>query len=147
MLLGAQFLALAQIMIYAVGITLVVVIALMITNPRMELDTAPALAEHKGPAIFVAALVFITIYFGLRSESWQAHGTAPLPPEANIGQIGVNLLGYYSIPFEFASILLLIALIGAVMLAKNDKPVLDEELFDDDEEVMLERSEDNVIKV
>src|SRR3990167_3562619 len=37
-LLQAQFLALAQIMIYAVGITLVVVIALMLTNPKLEHD-------------------------------------------------------------------------------------------------------------
>src|SRR5262250_8779 len=36
LLLQAQFLALAQLMIYAVGITLVVVIALMLTNPRLE---------------------------------------------------------------------------------------------------------------
>src|SRR5579883_1841405 len=41
LVLQAQFLALAQLMIYAVGITLVVVIALMLTNPKLEKEASP----------------------------------------------------------------------------------------------------------
>src|ERR1700735_1989334 len=46
LLLQAQFLAMAQIMIYAVGITLVVVIALMLTNPRMDQESSPGINKH-----------------------------------------------------------------------------------------------------
>src|ERR1700722_16746330 len=46
LLLQAQFLALAQLMIYAVGITLVVVIALMLTNPRLETDKGAIVSKQ-----------------------------------------------------------------------------------------------------
>src|ERR1700679_813426 len=49
LLLQAQFLALAQVMIYAVGITLVVVIALMLTNPRLAAEAPSLLVDDKAP--------------------------------------------------------------------------------------------------
>lgn len=148
LLLQAQFLAMAQLMIYAVGITLVVVIALMLTNPRLELDVTPALPEHKIPAILVGIAVFLTIYLGLRSEIWQVKAATAQPPELNVVQIGTNLLGYYALPFEFASVLLLLALIGAVMLAKAEAPGGHaEEWIDNSEDSYLDRKEENVIKV
>ncbi len=52
LLLQAQFLALAQLMIYAVGITLVVVIALMLTNPRLEKDSSPVIPKERLGGLF-----------------------------------------------------------------------------------------------
>lgn len=121
LLLQAQFLALAQLMIYAVGITLVVVIALMLTNPRMEngkLSTA-APANQLG-AFMVAVGLFMTIYLSVRPENWTI-SSEPLDT-ANVEVLGRALTTDYSLPFEFASVLLLAALIGAVMLAKAEKP-------------------------
>jgi NAD(P)H-quinone oxidoreductase subunit 6 len=121
LLLQAQFLALAQLMIYAVGITLVVVIALMLTNPRMEngqLSTA-APANQLG-AFMVAVGLFMTIYLSVRPENWTL-SSEPLDT-ANVQVLGRALTTDYSLPFEFASVLLLAALIGAVMLAKAEKP-------------------------
>lgn len=119
LLLQAQFLAMAQIMIYAVGITLVVVIALMLTNPTLEQDKAPTQAGNRLPAFLIGLLVFATIFLSIRSELW------PMAPELIQSDptkaIGYFLLTFYSLPFEFASILLLAALIGAVMLAKSDR--------------------------
>jgi NAD(P)H-quinone oxidoreductase subunit 6 len=135
LLLQAQFLALAQIMIYAVGITLVVVIALMLTNPRSEKDSSyenkePYAGEtgalyywgrlrQFGPA-FVGILSFFTIYTAIRSESW-IPAQEPVAPD-NVRVLGEALTTTYSLPFEFASVLLLAALIGAIMLAKADRP-------------------------
>jgi NAD(P)H-quinone oxidoreductase subunit 6 len=119
LLLQAQFLALAQLMIYAVGITLVVVIALMLTNPRLEKEMAPALQEHKLGAFVVAGILFLTIYQAVLSESWPAtseHINADV-----VKTLGYSLITTYSLPFEFASVLLLVALVGAIMLAKSDK--------------------------
>ncbi|MBX3136615.1 NADH-quinone oxidoreductase subunit J [Candidatus Obscuribacterales bacterium] len=136
LLLQAQFLALAQVMIYAVGITLVVVIALMLTNPKSEKDSsyeeiAPAnqdgsmlgqLLRAKGalPAL-VGALSFFTIYVAIRSESWVS--TQEPVAADNVRVLGEALTTKYSLPFEFASVLLLAALIGAIMLAKADPKV------------------------
>lgn len=117
-LLQAQFLAMAQLMIYAVGITLVVVIALMLTNPRLEKDQSPAVAVHRAPGLFVAVLLFLTIHMASRSEQW-AVSSESIQSE-NIKVLGSSLMTFYSLPFEFASVLLLAALIGAVMLAKAE---------------------------
>lgn len=142
-LLQAEFLALAQIIIYAVGITLVVVIALMLTNPKLELDKTRALPEQKAPAAFVSVILFITIYLSLRAETWQAHTSTVIRPDAVLVQIGKQLLLQYALPFEFASILLLVALVGAVMLAKADRPRMVNQV----ETQPSDRSERNVVKV
>lgn len=134
LLLQAQFLALAQVMIYAVGISLVVVIALMLTNPRSEKDPTVEDGEFDsrsggvveliqrlrqiGPA-FVGILSFFTIYTAIRSESWIASGEQVSPD--NVRVLGEALTTTYSLPFEFASVLLLAALIGAIMLAKAER--------------------------
>ncbi|HIA52891.1 MAG TPA: NADH-quinone oxidoreductase subunit J [Candidatus Melainabacteria bacterium] len=121
LLLQAQFLALAQLMIYAVGITLVIVIALMLTNPRMEKSqlSAAAPANQLG-AFMVAVGLFMTIYLSVRPENWTL-SSEPLDT-ANVEVLGRALTTDYSLPFEFASVLLLAALIGAIMLAKAEKP-------------------------
>lgn len=121
LVLQAQFIAMAQVMIYAVGITLVVVIALMLTNPRMDLDTKPAAGNGKLMGFIVSFVLFAVIYMAIRSEYWPVK--AELPSVANVAVIGGALTGQYSLPFEFASVLLLAALMGAVMLAKNEPPV------------------------
>jgi NAD(P)H-quinone oxidoreductase subunit 6 len=116
LILQAQFLALAQIMIYAVGITLVVVIALMLTNPRLEADSSPAVPNQKLGGFLVAAFLFFTIYLALRSESWPLSNG--MVSTDNVQTIGLALVTSYSLPFEFASVLLLAALMGAILLAK-----------------------------
>lgn len=119
LLLQAQFLAMAQIMIYAVGITLVVVIALMLTNPRMEIESSnPSKGRLLG--FCVAFVLFATIQMAIQPETWPVRVESPSPQ--NVAVIGAALTGPYSIPFEFASILLLAALMGAIMLAKNEPP-------------------------
>jgi NAD(P)H-quinone oxidoreductase subunit 6 len=120
LLLQAQFLAMAQIMIYAVGITLLVVIALMLTNPRLEKErTTLALSEQQLSGFLVAGFMFLTIYLALRSESWPVNNV-DVPNPDNLQTIGLALTTTYSLPFEFSSILLLAALMGAVLLAKGD---------------------------
>ena len=118
LILQAQFIAMAQIMIYAVGITLVVVIALMLTNPRMDLDLKPAAGNSKLTGFVVSFVLFAVIYMAIRSEYWPVK--AELPSASNVAVIGAAITGQYSLPFEFASVLLLAALMGAIMLAKNE---------------------------
>jgi NADH:ubiquinone oxidoreductase subunit 6 (subunit J) len=118
LILQAQFLALAQLMIYAVGITLVVVIALMLTNPRLEKDHMLTEARERLSGLLVAAVFFLIIYCALRSESWPV-SSLRMNPE-NVKQIGVALMTTYALPFEFASVLLLAALMGAILLAKAE---------------------------
>jgi NAD(P)H-quinone oxidoreductase subunit 6 len=123
LLLQAQFLAMAQIMIYAVGITLLVVIALMLTNPKSEKErTTISLSEQQLAGFLVAGFLFLTIYLALRSESWPVNNV-DMPNPDNLQTIGLALTTTYSLPFEFSSVLLLAALMGAVLLAKADHPL------------------------
>jgi NADH:ubiquinone oxidoreductase subunit 6 (chain J) len=138
LLLKAQFLALAQVMIYAVGITLVVVIALMLTNPRLEKEEAieELIIDQEPPMRrmidrikawtpgLVGFVSFITIYIAVRSENWSVNSEAMDPN--NVAVLGTALTTVYSLPFEFASVLLLAALIGAIMLAKSEPKVTEE---------------------
>jgi NADH-quinone oxidoreductase subunit J len=140
LLLSAQFLAMAQIMIYAVAITLVVVIALMLTNPRLEAertaepddDNMPAMAKFfasckRNMTLWISAFSFITLYVAISGENrWPVAGLPVAKDQVKV--IGEALTTTYSIPFEFSSVLLLAALMGAIMIAKN------EPLHDPDEE-------------
>lgn len=122
LLLQAQFLALAQLMIYAVGITLVVVIALMLTNPRMEKNqSSTATPANQLGAFMVAIGLFMTIYLSVRPENWNI--SSEQLDTNNVEVLGRALTTDYSLPFEFASVLLLAALIGSVMMAKAEKPL------------------------
>lgn len=120
LVLQAQFLALAQLMIYAVGITLVVVIALMLTNPKLEKEAAPGMINQQPGGFLVAGALFFTIYCALRSESWPL-SSEPMSPD--VQTIGMALTTTYALPFEFASVLLLAALVGAIMLAKAEPKI------------------------
>jgi len=124
LILQAQFLALAQLMIYAVGITLVVVIALMLTNPKLEKDAVPGAPHQQLRSFLVAGALFFMIYCALRSETWPLR-TDAMSPDAQT--IGIALTTTYALPFEFASILLLAALVGAIMLAKAERQVSEKE--------------------
>src|SRR4051812_28220205 len=97
MLLQAGFLALAQIMIYAVGITLVVVIALMLTNPRQETETHVTVHSQRAPGALMAILMFATIYLSIRAEQWPI-SPSPVQPQ-NVKLLGTFLMTYYSLPF------------------------------------------------
>lgn len=148
LLLQAQFLAMAQIMIYAVGITLVVVIALMLTNPKLAKEKTISIDEHKFPAAAGATGVFITLYMAILSEGWGSGlgKTSAMTANDVTVQVGQSLLRDYSLPFEFASVLLLVALIGAVMLAKTDRVSETGELESDAQEGS-ERRKNDAVKV
>jgi NADH:ubiquinone oxidoreductase subunit 6 (subunit J) len=132
LLLQAQFLALAQVMIYAVGITLVVVIALMLTNPRLAAEAPAAAIDDKASpmvrlfnsikrnvVLWVSVFSFVTIYAALTGETHWPLSNEAMPVDC-VKTLGEALTTTYAIPFEFASVLLLAALMGAIMLAKND---------------------------
>lgn len=122
MLNQADFLAVAQIMVYAVGLTIVLLFGLMFTG-----DKAPPILRSKPWSLafsFGAALAFIA--FALVALK-PALGVI-LSPEANaqavpftssVAAIGKLLFNKYVLPFEVVSVLLLGAMIGAIVLSKR----------------------------
>ena len=117
--LRAPFVGASQILIYAVGITLIIVFALMLTSLKHDL---PKLRGETGKNILSAVIsigIFVTLAHALTGEKWLEIESLTCPKNTEV--IGLKLLGTYALPFELISILLLVALIGAIVIAKKDR--------------------------
>jgi NADH-quinone oxidoreductase subunit J len=118
-LLDAGFLAAVQLLIYIGAIAILILFAIMLTRGLM--------AKHQSQrnqqwliAALVALLIFVVLAVVLLQVEWPvASEQALASPNVSVSQLGQELLGPYVIPFEVASVLLLVALIGAVILARE----------------------------
>lgn len=115
LLLFAEFLALVQVLIYGGAVTIVVLFAVMLTrsseypritdNPQWPLGllTAAALSSVLGAAFWLAPKI-----------------NAQLEPQApEFEDLGQSLFTKWALPFEIASLVLLVALIGAIIIARQ----------------------------
>jgi NADH-quinone oxidoreductase subunit J len=125
-LLGAQFLAAIQILVYAGGIVVLYLFVVMLVN----LKRAPE--QHRDPqrrsklGLFLAVAVVVELgailLWGSAIPAQPLADTvgAAIPVTGNTEEIGWLLYTSYLIPFEIASMLLLVAMIGAIVLAKRE---------------------------
>jgi NADH-quinone oxidoreductase subunit J len=123
-LLGAQFLAAIQILVYAGGIVVLYLFVVMLVNLKRppEAHADPHRHTKLGfglAAAVLAELAAIAIYSSKLPATPIAPGPA-MPVTGNTEQIGWLLYTSYLIPFEIASMLLLVAMIGAIVLAKRE---------------------------
>ena len=125
-LLGAQFLAAIQVLVYAGGIVVLYLFVVMLVNLKRppEEYRDPRRRSLFGIALAVAVLVEITV-IALAGRSYSAPAlaagaNAAMPVTGNTEQVGWLLYTSYLIPFEIASMLLLVAMIGAIVLAKRE---------------------------
>ena len=124
-LLGAQFLAVIQILVYAGGIVVLYLFVVMLVNlkrpPEAHQDSHRRTKLGFGMAVAVLAeLVAIAVFTYGRPASTLIAPGAPLPVTGNTEEVGWLLYTSYLIPFEIASMLLLVAMIGAIILAKRE---------------------------
>lgn len=117
LLLGSDFLAMAQILIYVGGILALILFGVMLTPPD--------LTERKLPRI-VAGLALVgaaVLWMGFQVRSSVVWATVEkLPPiESNARKIGVGFLSarQYVVPFELAAVVLTVALVAAVYIARR----------------------------
>jgi NADH-quinone oxidoreductase subunit J len=124
-LLGAPFLAAIQILVYAGGIVVLYLFVVMLVNLKRppEAHQDPHRMTKMGLGLGVAMLVELAM-IGASSYANPAPAfVAPLaaiPVSGNTEEIGWLLYTSYLIPFEIASMLLLVAMIGAILLAKRE---------------------------
>jgi NADH-quinone oxidoreductase subunit J len=124
-LLGAQFLAAIQILVYAGGIVVLYLFVVMLVNLKRppEAHSDPHRRTNWGLALSVAVLVelaAVAAYSYARPAPVLAAVATPMPVTGNTEQVGWLLYTSYLIPFEIASMLLLVAMIGAIVLAKRE---------------------------
>jgi NADH-quinone oxidoreductase subunit J len=125
-LLGAQFLAAIQVLVYAGGIVVLYLFVVMLVNLKRppEEYRDPRRRSLLGFALSVAVLLELgVIAFWSQSNpapALAAGASAAMPVTGNTEQVGWLLYTSYLIPFEIASMLLLVAMIGAIVLAKRE---------------------------
>jgi len=119
LLLGAEFIAFIQVIVYAGAIMVLFVFVIMLLNAGREVPTHRSrMARWLGPPLAVAFLV--EILFAIWQQ-FPAGGTRPASPlDAGPAAIGHLLFRNYVLPFEVTSILVLVAILGAVVLAKKE---------------------------
>lgn len=121
-LLEAEFLAVIQVLVYAGGIVVLYLFVVMLVNLKRppEAYRDPSRQARLAVALAVAVLVELVAITAYGT----ARPTAPIPPAlpvvGNTEQVGWLLYTQYLIPFEVASMLLLVAMIGAIVLAKRE---------------------------
>lgn len=118
-LLDAGFLAAVQLLIYIGAIAILILFAIMLSRGLMAQRQSQR-NEQWWIAALVTLLTFVVLVVVLWQVDWPvADEQALASPSVAISQLGQDLLGPYVIPFEVASVLLLVALVGAVILARE----------------------------
>jgi NADH-quinone oxidoreductase subunit J len=114
-LLGADFLAATQLLIYVGGILVLLLFGVMLTHKIYDLDLRTEATQILPGGIVAAGLFVILAATAVRTE-WMGVARTPAPTTAEIGRL---FLGEYLLPFEAASVLLLVALVGAAMIVRR----------------------------
>lgn len=115
-LLEAEFLAVVQILIYVGAIATLIVFAIMLSRNIMRRDIRAA-NDQWVEGVVAAVLLFVLLALVLSRASWPTISAAA-PPDAIPG-IGRALVSDYVIPFEVASVLLLVGMVGAIIIARE----------------------------
>ncbi len=118
--LDANLLAVIQLIVYAGGTLVLIVFGIMLTSQSPWVGFSPTRAQAVG-AILVAVLLAVGVCTLVIEADWKAAAGAPLAASPPVSQVGKMLLEQYLVPFEVASVLLLVVMIGAAYLARTEK--------------------------
>lgn len=116
-LLSAEFVAAVQVLIYSGAVTIIMLFGIMLTKHDDEGKSKTSPLRFSIVFLAVAAF-FVSVYIGINDLTLGEQATEL--HVNNTEQIGIKLYSEYVIPFELTSVLLLVALIGAIILAKKD---------------------------
>jgi NADH-quinone oxidoreductase subunit J len=115
--LGADFVAAVQLLIYVGGILVLILFAVMLTH-RITDVTITNRAAGRIPALIIVGILIFLLVQAIRDTPWaKAKDIVHAPTTAKIGDL---FLDTYLLPFELASLVLLAALIGAVVISRKE---------------------------
>jgi NADH-quinone oxidoreductase subunit J len=124
LLLGAEFLAAVQIIVYAGAILIFYLFVVMLLDLPEE-EARPRFGVH-WPLAAAVGLCFVALFWLTRAQIGVAPGDArpetASPPPGGLSGIGKALFGPFALPFEIASLLLLAAIVSTVVLARRRAP-------------------------
>jgi NADH:ubiquinone oxidoreductase subunit 6 (subunit J) len=115
--LSADFVAVTQILIYAGAVSVLLLFAIVLT-PRGDRGNTESFLRL--PALLLAVLVAFTLGYVAIDTEWVISDREGFEETASV--IGEALLDKYVLPFEIASVLLLVAMLGAIILVRPETP-------------------------
>ena len=116
-LLGADFVGVTQVLIYIGGVLILIVFGVMLTHNVYSVDIFNKLGTLVMGTIS-AIVTFTIIYYSVKPVDWLFIGFKPDLPTAR--PIGTQLMGTFLLPFELASILLVLAMVGAAYMIRSE---------------------------
>ncbi len=138
LLLNASFVAAAQVLVYVGAVNVLILFAIMLVNKRETLKPIQGLKVRKFfSGIVCGGLLLLLLRVDL-TTNWSTPGPSAIGEEATI-RIGEHLFTDYLLPFELASVLLLMAMIGAIVLARRD--IVVNEMQSEDKNVIRDSSD------
>jgi NADH-quinone oxidoreductase subunit J len=122
LMFNAQFLALVQLIVYAGAIMVLFLFTIMLMNLNKENEVhKPRMARYAAIIVFIL-LCAVLVYMFVDTKPIVGDYDTTGEDFQSIKVLGKVLLNEYMVPFEFASILLLVAMLGTVLLSKKEKP-------------------------
>ena len=119
LLLNASFVAAAQVLVYVGAVNVLILFAIMLVNKKETMAAIPGLGLRRLLSGLVCGGLFALLIRVAFTTPWALPGPVPVGEEATI-RLGEHLFSDYLLPFELASVLLLMAMIGAIVLARRD---------------------------
>ena len=119
LMLNASFIAAAQILIYVGAVNVLILFAIMLVNKREAMGASPGVGLRRVLSTGVCIGLFALLLRVAFSTPWATPGPAAIGEDAVI-RLGEHFFSDYLLPFELASVLLLMAMIGAIVLARRD---------------------------
>ncbi|MHB9133055.1 MAG: NADH-quinone oxidoreductase subunit J family protein [Armatimonadota bacterium] len=129
LLLDAQFLSIVQVMLYIGAILVLIIFAVTLTRNAADTDEAQT-NRLRAPAVLCALILLGAIVGAMLTTRWATPLSAtdfdavmlvPGTAVTEVRALGAVLLQQYLVPFEIASVLLLAAMIGAIVMARKER--------------------------
>lgn len=114
--LSADFLAAVQILVYVGAISVLIILAIMMTRDVQQGSPAN---KMKLPALAVSAVFLGLLIYTVVNTSWKISGSAPLSPTTAPLALKLFSESGFVLPVEIAAVLLLAAILGAIVIARE----------------------------
>ncbi|WP_319423368.1 NADH-quinone oxidoreductase subunit J [Pleurocapsa sp. FMAR1] len=119
LLLNADFVAAAQILVYVGAVNVLILFAIMLVNKQEDYVELPGRLIRKVATAVVCFGLFALLGTMVLVTPWSLDTTSPQVTDTVVA-LGEHFFSDYLLPFELASVLLLMAMVGAIILARRD---------------------------
>jgi NAD(P)H-quinone oxidoreductase subunit 6 len=112
--------AAAQVLIYVGAVNVLILFAIMLVNKQENFADVPRRWVRRGVTAIVCLSIFVLLSTMILITPWSLDSTSPAVIDNTIIELGKHFFSDFLLPFELASVLLLMAMVGAIILARRD---------------------------